>query len=78
MNLPFEIKSIEVVNTGFGDEDVEGVLWIDEKKIQITNAVDCCSDDLGGGTSVMRTTEFDWSFVKLDRLDAYVLITIKH
>lgn len=78
LSLPFNVKSIEVRNTGFGDKDVEGVLWIDAKEIEITNAVDCVYDDGQGGTTVGRNTEFDWSFTERDIFyEAYVLITLK-
>jgi len=78
LSLPFSVKSVEVKNTGLSDSDVEGIVWIDEKRIEITNAVDCVFDDGQGGTYVGTNTEFEWSFTERDFLhDAYVLITLK-
>lgn len=78
ISLPFNVKSIEVKNTGLSDSDVEGIVWIDENHIEITNAVDCVYDDGQGGTCVGSNTEFEWSFIERDFLyDAYVLITLK-
>lgn len=78
LSLPFNIKSIEVKNTGLSDSDVEGIVSIDEKRIKITNEVDCVYDDGQGGTCVERNTEFEWSFTEREILhDAYVLITLK-
>lgn len=77
LSLPFKVKSIQVKNTGFYDVEVEGVVWIDEKLIEIVNSVDCVFDDLHGGTTVGSNTEFEWSFIELDiSHDAYVLITL--
>ena len=77
LSLPFNVKSLEVKNTGLSDSDVEGIVWIDEKRIKITNAVDCVFDDGQGGTTVGRITEFEWSFTKRDFLyDPYLLITL--
>lgn len=75
--LPFNIKSIEVRNTGLTDKDVDGIDWIDQNRIKITNSVECVYDDGEGGTCVAKVNEFNWSFKELDIYnDAYVLITL--
>jgi hypothetical protein len=76
--LTFQIDSITVVNTGLNDCEVDRVDWIDEKRIGITNKVDCVYDDGFGGTCVASVDEFDWSFKKRDfTSDAYVFIALK-
>lgn len=78
ISLPFNVKSIEVKNTGLSDSYVEGIMWIDEKRIEIKNEVDCVFDDGFGGTTVGRNKEFEWSFTERDFLsDAYVLIKLE-
>ena len=76
--LPFEIESINVVNTGLDDCEVEGVNWINGKRIRIANKVECVYDDGFGGTCVASNDEFDWDFKERGFVnDAYVLIKLK-
>ena len=76
-SLPFKIKSITVENTGLSDTDVESILWIDDKRICISNKVECVYDDGTGGTCVSSVDEFEWSFKELDVTEsAYVLILL--
>ena len=79
MNLfPFKIESINVVNTGLDDVEVDGIEWIDHKRITIKNKVECVYDDGYGGTCVTLSDEFEWSFIKRDIYsDPYVLILLK-
>lgn len=78
MILPFKIKSIEVVNTGLGNADVEGIVWIDETRIKITNQVNCIYDSGAGGSCMTSNNEFEWSFTERDfTSDAYVLIKVE-
>ena len=75
--LPFKIESIEVVNTGLFDSDVEGVEWIDSNRIGITNAIGCIGES-DGGAQVYTSDEFEWSFIQRQAdSEPYVLITLK-
>ena len=78
LSLPFKVKSIVVMNTGLEDEDVEGIVWIDQKRLEITNPVRCVVDNGCGGTSAYCVYEYYWSFTKrTDWSNAYVLITLE-
>jgi len=77
LQLPFKVKSIKVVNTGLDECDVEGVLWINETRICISNKAECIYDDGFGGTSISLVDEFDWSFKERNVCEnAYVLIEL--
>ena len=75
--LALKVKSITVKNTGLLDCEVDSIDWIDNKKICISDSVDCVYDDGFGGTCVSSKNEFEYSFVKRDFLsDAYILIEL--
>ena len=75
--LPFQIESITVVNTGLGDYEVENIEWINDKRLRISNEVECVYDDGSGGTCVSLIKEFEWSFKERDFIkDAYVFIVL--
>jgi hypothetical protein len=76
--LPFDIESIKIVNTGFEDFYVEEIDWIDEKRIGLTNKEQCVQEDGFGGTCLAYVSEFDWHFKEKETsYEAYVVITLK-
>jgi len=76
--LPFQVESIKVVNTGFGDEEVEHIKYIDEDFVELTDSVYCVYDNGMGGTISSPTTDFAWSFSEQNTFLPYVLITLKN
>jgi hypothetical protein len=75
--LPFDIESIKIVNTGFEDFYVEEIDWIDEKRIGVTNKEQCVQEDSFGGTCLAYVNEFDWHFKEKETsYEAYVVITL--
>lgn len=81
MELPQNIKSIQVMNTGLGNDDIDieitDVEWITEKRIRLKQAVECVMDSAEFfGTEVSEKHEFEYSYTERDSAaDPYVLIT---